>query len=220
MRRTLLLALALSSACATVRTTGTFANPARPGPTPAPSVGLHPVSCEGPDVEEKSGEPAAVELDAQLSARFAATWISAQEDAARALCDALASDRALYSDLVFGTEWSVTAPVAQAVRQLAASHGAGSVLVPLVRARPSCASAKVTDSYSRPPERLAFDATCPVHVDLALFVFDADGTLAWKTTATAGESELETPTRVSNQLVGELPKPAAGAAVAKDGAGQ
>lgn len=173
------------------------------------SIALQAVRCDAPNLVEGQIPQTVALLDQSVEAHVSSNRLPIDDGSAATVCDGLASDRALYTDAVFGTEWQVSQTVSALVKELAATARADHVWVPLVRTQPACATGGAPrDSYSTGTALLDFEATpgCEAREsDLGLFLFDADGALVWKSSAVAGRSELATTEAATRMLLADLP---------------
>ncbi len=204
------LPLALLCGCVTVQSPGTFSRPDHPRPlVQGRAVALQSVRCDAPNMIEGQIPETVDWLDRSVDAQVSSTRVPIDDGSARSVCAELGSDRALYRDAVFGTDWTVSSTVTALVRQVANTAHADHVWVPLVRSKPACASSGTPrDSYSTGTSPLDFEteAGCTVkESDFGLFLFDADGTLVWKSSAVSGQGELATREAATRMLMADLP---------------
>src|SRR5687768_3028980 len=128
--RPCLLSLLLLCGCATVQSPGTFSRPDRPRPLiDGRAVAVAAVRCDAPNLVEGEVPQTVAWLDASVSTRVSSHRVELEPTGQQRVCEALASDRALYRDAVFGTEWQVPAGIATLVQQVAATSRAEHVWV-------------------------------------------------------------------------------------------
>lgn len=193
--------------CATVQAPGTFTNPSRPPPIVGRAVAVEAVQCDAPGVAEGELPQAVASLDASVDAQVATRRVGLPAGNRKNVCSNLATDRALFEDAVMGTEWKVSDSMVSLIQRLANETRSDHVWVPLVRGRPCDRPEMARDTYSRPDNTLDFDAgSCQAQeADLALFLFDANGQLLWKSSAVSGQSELATREVATRMLMANLP---------------
>jgi len=212
LMRPLLLPFALLCGCATVQSPGTFTPPGRPAPlVQGRTVALNTARCDAPNLIEGDIPETVAWLDQNIDAQVSSKRVPIDDGSARSVCEELGTDRALFRDAVFGTDWTVSQTVTTLVKQVANTAQADHVWVPLVRTRPACAVGEVQgDSYSAGVSPTAFESeiegSCTAkESDFGLFLFNADGTLVWKSSAVAGKSELATREAATQLLMANLP---------------
>lgn len=198
--------LLVLSGCATVQSPGTFTHPSRPPPVVGRAIAVDAVQCDAPGVAEGTLPQAVASLNQSVDAQVASRRVELPAPSRKSVCASLATDRVLYEDALLGTEWKVSEAMSSLVQRLANETRSDHVWVPLVRGRPCVGPEMARDSYSRPDETLDFETGCQAkEADLALFLFDADGQLLWKSSAVSGQSELATREIATRTLMANLP---------------
>lgn len=198
----------LVAGCATVQTTGTRRNPSfREAALPAPMLLWDTASCLATGDSTGTISPDSP-IDVRLRSQLGADHASPNLATVDATCAALAPNEIFLDDVVLGTRWTIPEALQERLRDSAATHGASTVLVPVLRFHSAC---RQTNPYFKerdpaiatrgPPGECGDDPS----QDLGLFAFDAHGQLLWKTTGTNAEGTRAALEPVLNQLVAQVP---------------
>jgi hypothetical protein len=203
-----LLAAAFVSllACTTVQTAGAYRNPQHETPS-GTAVTVGAIACSDDGAPTDIADAQRTQLDDRLHASLPFERVDGVVSWADA-CRALARDRALYQDLVFGSDWSVPAALKASIQQLARSKQAASVYVPLLRAQPRCerSDGPVRDTRITRENAAAFpELDCAdISTDIAVFQFDAEGRLVWKSSGTTGEAVAQNLDAVVGRVIADV----------------
>ncbi len=201
-----LLPLALC-ACATVPVTGTFRHADFTGEkAPGPALALEVTACHTAGVPART--PPDPALTEPLYRRLSTARAPVDEPSRVRLCADFATERALFSDLTGGPDWSAGKPPVRVLAGVEA-NGAAAVLVPVLRLHGGCARQDAFFREGAPavPGRLGGVPACgdDPRVDVGLFLFARDGKPLWRASATAGGPEPGSLQPVLEGLAAQVP---------------
>jgi hypothetical protein len=187
-------------------------NPAFTQPmAPEPTVATETVSCLSTGIPSGTGATTSAQFETMLRSTLKARRVPLRPSDAPVVCATLSKSEMFSNNAAYvRIDWNMGPSMIAVVRDVASSHNAKSVLVPVMRSLTSCKQdqIKVTDSAGMPVRTIDMGTeTCheSSRTDVGLFILTDEGVLLYKSIGLLGMSGSQPADQIIAAVLKDIP---------------